>query len=288
MMRRHVRIRRVVIGAVALAAGLFLAAVPAAGQYVGTIRAPYDAELALTVLGRVEQVHVQPGETVEAGRELVKLDDTEPQARLALHRRQAEDETAVKLAQHRLERARAQVERLSTASKSSRKRSSDTELLERARSDVTLAELELALAQAQHEQAKRQLELTRALVDQYTLRAPSAGVVEQVMVLPGQVVQPGRPVVRLMRTDTLWVDADIPTDQTVELKLNDPVWIRPRQPGGAQPIRGRIVFLSQAIDTAMDTRTVRVEIANDAGLFVGGLADVDFEPPPATAATTEP
>lgn len=145
--------------------------------------------------GLIASVHVAVWQRVEAGQPLLTLDRRELQAALLVHAANIEVATA------QLERLRDQLARLEAVSDP---RAVTLEEIRSRRSDVRVAEAQLASARAAEAQ-------TRALLDRLVIRAPFAGTVLQVNVRVGEYVTPSAatPPVVLGDIDTLQIRAEV-------------------------------------------------------------------------------
>lgn len=233
---------------------------PAAAQYAGAVHAAYDAKLGFTVTGRITAIHVKPGDRIEAGQIIATLDDTVQKTLVELAQKEAASDVAVRTAQQRLERARA----------------AGGNAVETAQ-----AQLELEQAQLQHALAQQRLQHAQAILDQHTLKAPVAGLIESVDAIVGEVVTPGRPVVRLIQTDKLLIDVAVPTQRTVTLTVGQSARVTPRR-ANAQQLPGRIVHIANTIDPQTDTRRVRIAIDNPGDLLAGTHVEVELPEPTAS------
>ena len=86
------------------------------------------------------------------------------------------------------------------------------------RSRADSAEARVKLAQAALAQARLNLQYT-------TVVAPSAGVVSRKSVEPGQVVQPGQPLLALVSLDDIWVTANFKETQLHAMRPGQPATI---------------------------------------------------------------
>jgi len=144
----------------------------------------------------------------------------------------------------------------------------------------------LQLAQAKLEKAQLVYQLVRAKAthERYKLLAPLDGIIEQVAVAKGETVEQLKPVLMLVVTDPLWIDAWLPISQTLQLKTGAPAWVRIKLPDHYdKPAQGRIIHLSQVADAASDRRLVRVEMANPEQLPAGIEVTVSFDQPEGSA-----
>ncbi len=148
-----------------------------------------DAGLAAEVAGRIEAFRVAPGDRVEAGEALVRLDDTLARLRL----RTADAALVAARAQLReFERREREAEAL-VASRAV----PESRLLE-ARAQVEVQEKETARLEAEVDQAREQWR-------RHEVRAPFAGVVGERRAQSGDAVTAYQPVIELAALDPLRV-----------------------------------------------------------------------------------
>lgn len=168
-----------------------------------------DGAVASRVAGSVDSVDAVEGGRVTAGMPLVRLD----RELLSILLRRAEAEVAVAqagldVAQARADTARIAFERIAglqgtSAFSGGRFDDAQGQVLETERQ---IAEARARLAVANAAQAEAAYNLERA-----TIIAPFDGVVLDVLVNPGEFIQGGTPVVRLLDTSTLELEASVPS-----------------------------------------------------------------------------
>ncbi len=239
---------------------LFLSSVfvlPCLGQIDAVSRARHDLKLGFTVPGRVLNRFVHPGDRVKTGERLIELEDKEGLAQIEIWQFRSQSTVAIEQAQASLELARTEEKR--TRELVAKHAAVPFELK---RAELTTKVQELALIKAQMEQveAKLQLEITRARHDSYTLLAPMGGRIELILVDKGEVVENLKPVVQLVVTDPLRVDARVPLEQTKTLKVGNQAWVQSGQT--KQIVVGKIIHMAEVADSASDTLLVRVEYPN--------------------------
>jgi membrane fusion protein, multidrug efflux system len=83
---------------------------------------------------------------------------------------------------------------------------------------VTMKQAQVRMAQAQLQQAQAELAAAQLQLDDTTLRAPMAGVVTKKRLEPGQAVQAGRPVLTIVRTEPVWVEANFKETQLQHMR----------------------------------------------------------------------
>ncbi len=272
--------------AVALAAG-WLTPPSVHGQVEAVTKARHDLKLGFTVGGKVGRVLVKPGDTVEQGQVLMELEDEEGKALVELYTIRVNSDLEARSAKAALQLAQVEERAIRKAFENDAAKPIE---VERAQIRTTQAKLELSMAYQRGEETKHQLNQASSRHDQYLMKATTAGVVDLISVSEGELVETLKPVLRLVVIDPLWIDASVPTDQTLHLKPGDPAWVQVHLLGSsAQPIQGKILHLAQVADAASDTRIVRVEMPNDRDLPAGGPVTITFSPnhSDATGKTTQ-
>jgi multidrug resistance efflux pump len=100
------------------------------------------------------------------------------------------------------------------------------------RSQLRANRQQVAAASAQRAKADVRLAYTE-------LHAPIAGIVDVRVALPGEVVNPGQPVITLVDPDDLWVRADVEETYIDRIKVGDKM--KMRLPSG-QEVEGEVFF----------------------------------------------
>lgn len=230
-----------------------------------------DVTLSFIQPGRIAEIKVNEGDMVEANQLLVRLDDSAEQAQLAQIKAQSEDSTQVDAASASLAQKKIDLEMLEWAAA----RSSATELeVKHAKLDVDLADLSLKAARFEREQNQRKYEEAQMRIDRMSLKSPVSGRVEKVETEIGESVNALDKVVRIVRTDPLWIDAPVPLTEGRNLVLNQTAEVK--YPETVKTAKGRIIFISTVADAASSTLRVRVEVPNKSGRPAGEYVSIIF------------
>lgn len=252
----------------------------ALAQVAAVTTARHDLRLAFTVPGRVQSVTVKPGDRVEKGQPLIVLDDRAGEAQIAIYQDRADSTLSVDARQAALEQAQLEERGMLDAY---REDAAGKLELDRKKLEVKIAQLELQKAKDERVQARRQLDAAKVAHESYTLDAPIAGVIEEVVVNVGETVEPLKPVLRLVVTNPLWIDAYAPLEQTLPLAVGGPAWginttdVPAAHNAGKKAIfEGKIVHIAQVADARSGTRLVRVEVSNTSSVPAGGHVTVYF------------
>lgn len=233
-----------------------------------------DGSVAVRTSGTVRDVHVLEGMSVTEGAPLVTL-DTEF---FEIERRQAEARLAearagLGTAQARLDRLQAalqRVERLRGTTSFSQGR------FDEAQGSVFEAEGQVAEAEARMLSAEAALAEVAYRLRQADITAPFPGTVLAVETNPGEFISAGAPVVRLLDTRTLEVEAQVPSRFVAALAPGMTATAS-KDDGGGLSLELRAILPLEDISTR--TRPVRFVALGDTGLngaAVGQSVTVDI------------
>lgn len=222
----------------------------------GVMVAEREAQLRAQVSGTVTSLRVREGERVAAGQVLVVIDttvlaDQARSARLAL--------TSAELAFATADRNATRATQLLSAGAVAPRD------MENARDLATQARAALENARAGVAAAEKQLANA-------TVRAPFAGVISQLPVSLGDVVQMGggTPLAVVIDPRTLELEATVPATSLAEVKAGAAVEFSvPSQPGVR--LRGTVARVNPAVDPATGQVRLYIRVPNDAGALVAGI-----------------
>ena len=242
-----------------------------------------DVTLSFVRPGRVAKILVKEGDAVKPGQVLVQLDDAAERIRLQKLKAQAEDDTAVKAGEARLAKRKVDLRRLEWAFKEG----VATELeVENAKLDVRIAELSLKLAKAKKLQYELEYKEAKVHLDRMKITSPTDGLVEKIFLSEGESADALAKLVRVVKIDPLWIEVPVPLALAKALKCRQPAKVA--FPGEAKPRVGKIINKPAVSDSASNTLTVRVEVANPSGDPAGEHVKVSFPALEAAGRTRQP
>ncbi len=208
----------------------------------GTLEARRQAVISPKISGLITSVLVDQGDRVDAGQELLRLDDEDlrrqvevSESNLAAARAGVDRQIADRqrseavLAQARIDYRRVE-DLVARSSASSFELDKATEALRVAEADLSRAEAALIETEKQVIAAEKTLEYHVARLGDTVVTAPFDGLIVRRDRDPGSIVMPGSLVLTLIATDELWISAWV--DETEMDRL------RPGQPA-------RVVFRAQ-------------------------------------------
>lgn len=206
---------------------------------VANLRAVDSVELMTEVSGRVVAINLEPGKPVQQGDVLLRLDDRQARANLAVLKARLSD-------------ARRQYERASSL---------------RANNSVSQSQVDelktsVAVAVAELEAAKVRLENHR-------IEAPFAGVIGLSAISPGAFLQAGTSITTLDSSGQLELNFSVPERFVGQVKVGQPVSaVSPAFPD--QVFEGQLVELATRISELSRTLAVRALIDNADGMLRPG------------------
>ena len=165
------------------------------------------------------------------------------------------------------------------------------------RRDLDSADVALAQARSQNEQAQKQLsDLQRMGKDQLLraakgtkesaeghyraattqlsyseVRSPIDGVVTDRPLYVGDLAIANQPILTVMDISSLVAKAHIPQSDAAELKVGDAAQIKPSSEAGAEAVEGRVTLVSPALDPGSTTVEVWVETRKPTSLLKPGM-----------------
>ncbi len=178
--------------------------------FSGVARAGVESELSFRVAGRIEQIHVRVGQTVEPSQLIAELDASD----FSLQVQQAEAQLASSRAQDR--NGRANYERV-------------RELYENnnaSRADLDSARAAAESGRAQVSSSSMQLRLARSQLSYTKLRAAVAGAISSIPGEVGENVAAGTPVAVLTSGDQIEVELTIPEALIGAIHTGDAVTVQ--------------------------------------------------------------
>lgn len=232
-----------------------------------------DITLSFVISGKIAEIHVKEGDTVEKGTLLAALDDDPERIQTEQLKVQAADKTRILSAKAELAQKMVDLEKFDAA----RQKGAVSEWeVAHMKLSVRMAKLALQAATIEHEQFQRQYSQAVQRLARMRIVSPIPGRVEKVFAEVGEGVEKLGPVVELVKTDPLWLDVPVPLPQARHLdKGQQAVVLFSGNPTG-KPADGRIVYISSVADAASDTLRVRVEVGNSSDRPAGERVTVSF------------
>lgn len=252
----------------------------------GEVSSQSLAQIGSEITGVVARRAVREGDAVRAGDLLLALRDDEQQARLreaeaALRQLQDSERpqaaAALREAQSALNQAERELARRETLQargllavepleQARQARIRAREALNRARLDAAA----LAAGASQEQLLRQRLEAARAALAKTRIHAQHDGIVQTRSVEPGDLVQPGRVLLEIARTDSREILLPLDEKNLAPLALGQHAQvIADAYPERA--LQARVAFIAPAVDPARGTLDVHLELLEPADFLRQGM-----------------
>lgn len=231
-----------------------------ANTKAGSVRSRRSADLSAEAAGRVVEILKREGERVQAGDPLLRLDDRTARALERLSKQELRAAQArVKEAQAAFRDAREEFERLHRVREKKPEAVADAEY-DRAVRAKERAAAALEALQAALDVQRERVRQAEIQVDQLTLRAPFSGVIAERFIEVGEWAVPGKPLLRLLDPDRLYIRAELDEVDIGEVRQGAEVRIR-LDPFRDRTFEGEITRVAPYVSEALqENRTVVVEV----------------------------
>jgi macrolide-specific efflux system membrane fusion protein len=130
--------------------------------------------------------------------------------------------------------------------------------------EVAKSEAEQEISELQATLKRHELEIARLDLQRRRIASPLDGVVVEILRQRGEWVEPGEPVVRILRLNRLWVEGFIRVEDLSQCVENSQVKLTVvLNPEETVAVEGRIVYVGREVDPVNQDVMVRAEIPND-------------------------
>ncbi len=178
---------------------------PTIEEAVGTLKASSRTIVSSKLLATIEEITVVAGDQVEKGQVLIRLDDKEYQSRLAQAKRALEAATANR------QQAEKHFQRVQTLEQQNAA----------SRSDFDNASRDVQVTIAEEARAMQAVRETEVMLSYATVQAAKNGRIVDRTAEPGDVAQPGQPILTLYDETSLRLEAPVMEHLAVQLQPGD-------------------------------------------------------------------
>jgi len=244
-----------------------------------------DADIGPLVTGRVDSVLVDEGDAVRAGQPIATLESNliapqvGEQIAAAAQAKAALDRALNGPAREELARARINYESAETDRKRMEgllnagaisQQQYDASNVKAATAQETLKQLEkgtrpedIASARAELRRQEERLEYLRRQLSETEILAPADGVIQSIDLRPGDLVEAGRPIAKLLEPSEIWVRVYVPEPKLGTVRQGQAAWItvdtwpERKFPGKVVEISDRAEYTPRNVQT-MEQRSDQV------------------------------
>jgi RND family efflux transporter MFP subunit len=211
-------------------------------DWPGTVTSRTVANVAPKVMAHILEVRVNIGSAVHSGDVLVTLDDREVKARAQqAHAALTAAQALAVQAENDLRRVRMLIQKQAATSQ-----------------DLDAVEARAKATSAQVAQARDAVTEAEVLLGETTIRAPLDGVVAARLVDPGDMAEPGKPVLVIQDPHSLRLETHVPTRCVGMLAIGTEVQVRFDAPARELPVR--IEEIAPTADPQSRTQLVKAAL----------------------------
>ncbi|MDD7804149.1 MAG: efflux RND transporter periplasmic adaptor subunit [Endozoicomonas sp. (ex Botrylloides leachii)] len=211
---------------------------------IGTLAAREDVTLTSQITGVIKQLYIHDAEKVKAGQKLIALDARFQQAKLNNIRAKLIEDQRHLVALKQLFNKKA------------------------------VSKLNLDTQESVAEQSQAAFQAEKVTLDYYLIRAPFSGMLGINQLSKGEYIEAGKPLVRLVNLDKLYVDFGLPSRYLGKIKVGEKVSVLFDAWPNKQ-FSGWISAIDPVIGADSHNLKIRVNIDNSKHLlFPGLLADI--------------
>ncbi len=234
-----------------------------------------DVILASELAGVLDFVEPQEGDSIQKGQQVFGLNAAVPLAAYEVAKAEAQNNVAIRFAEASHEVAVAELEKNKFAN---RRQPGAIPAIEIQRLELAAKKADLEIEQAEHNHNINQHKMSeaKAQLDAYTIAAPFDGVVTQVFKHKGEAVRQGDPVLQLVSTNRVKVDAKIDIKDVLAVRRGAYVKVEldiPTTSGfRTETFEGRIEFVDVQVDPVNQRDvTVWAEVINRNNVLRAGI-----------------
>ncbi len=224
------------------------------------------ADIGSQVVGLVDRLHVERGDTVKAGQTLVTLRSDIERANVGVADTRSRVEAEILAAKASLDLAEQKVRR---AESLVAQNFVSTQAVEQARGEAEVARQKLSQVASQQQIYVQERRVAQAQLAVRDVRSPFAGVVAERYVNLGERVEE-RPMLRIAVTNPLRVELLVPTALYGKLAKGDQISVLPELPG-AEPVLAKVQHVDRILDAASNSFRVRLSLPNPNNKLPAGL-----------------
>jgi len=218
----------------------------------------------------VWDVRVKKGDLVKPGMVLAVEDTREEEAELKTTELMANSAVAVRAAEVTTKQKELEVKRMAGKEKVFTQYE-----LDKAQYDFDLAVLDVEKAKVEQTRYQYQAEQLRTQIERKRLVSRIGGIVREVNIEKGGVIDPQKPAIVVINNSPLWVDVHLPIETSLALlrmqkaQPDKKMEFGVLYPGAKTPIAAKVIFIDPKADPAGHSQLVTLELGNEEQLPAG-------------------
>lgn len=244
-----------------------------AEQTFGCLIEPYQvAEVGAQVVGVIESIKVERGDTVKKGQIIALLKADVERASVSAADTRAKANANVNAAKANYE---FDLVRLTRAKNLLKKNFISIQAFEKVEAESKVSHQTYMQSIEQQKIAEKELGIASSQLSQRSIRSPFDGVITDRYLSLGERVEE-KPVVKIAQINRLRVQVVVPVSYFGKIHINDTANITPEFPD-APIVSGQVSAIDKVIDAASNTYRVQLDLDNaDYALPAGSRCKADF------------
>ncbi|MBN2781749.1 MAG: efflux RND transporter periplasmic adaptor subunit [Campylobacterales bacterium] len=244
--------------------------------FSGMVKPVYDIELAMPIDGPIKSVFVKEGDIVKKGEKILQLDNKLQELETQRRKIVLEDKSKVESLKNQEEILKSLLQSTQELYENSGAVSKDEVDSLKMKYYSTSGELE----SLQNNEAKEMVEyeISKEMLDKYTLKTPTNGVVTEIKLNIGEWARVGETVVRIVNSEVCTVDLNIEKEFIHKVKKGQNVNVEATVGDKMVSKKGKVIFISPIADLASGLVSVKVEFKNtNLEILPGVMANINLE-----------
>ena len=233
------------------------------GKLWGNTKPCEKAEMSLASRSSdvVLDIKVKKGDLVKPGQVLAVGDTREEEAELKTTELLANSEVAVRAAEATMKQKELEVKRMT-----GKENVFTTYEVEKAKLDLDLAHLDMEKAALDQAKLKSQVDQLKTQIERKKLVSRISGVVQEINIEKGAVVDPQKPAIIVINNTPLWVEVHVPIEMSLKLhelqQANKKLEFGVMLPGAKQATPANVIFIDPEASPAGKSQRWVLEMPN--------------------------
>ena len=241
-----------------------------ADEFIGIIKPIHDVKVSVPLDGIVESIYVREGSYIKKGQKILKLKNRLQQ--LELNRRKViwQDKAQLNAALKNREIQKSLLD--STRELYDQTRAVSQQELQLLESKFHTLNGDIQMRRENEKKEKIEYTIARQLLSKYLISSPISGVVIEMGLQKGEWAKSGKPFVRIVNTNTCFIDINIDEAYSSKLKVGNKINFTVQTKSVIAKKKGKITFISPVADMASGLVRIKIQFPNRKNRVTPGLS----------------
>jgi len=241
-----------------------------ADEFIGIIKPIHDVKVSVPLDGIVESIYVREGSYIKKGQKILKLKNRLQQ--LELNRRKViwQDKAQLNAALKNREIQKSLLD--STRELYDQTRAVSQQELQLLESKFHTLNGDIQMRRENEKKEKIEYTIARQLLSKYLISSPISGVVIEMGLQKGEWAKSGKPFVRIVNTNTCFIDINIDEAYSSKLKVGNKINFTVQTKSVIAKKKGKVTFISPVADMASGLVRIKIQFPNRKNRVTPGLS----------------